>query len=114
MRAYLDEIEEEDDGHWDDWDIAAEPGGVSSPSDGSEPALNFSLAREIRSLRTLLDRIEAGIAAEAEPERLVLPLTRLVESIARTLRIHSGITGGPDDELQDAVNRVFKDLGLDA
>jgi len=38
---------------------------------------------------------------------------RLVESIARTLRIHNTIVGGLEDDLQATVNRVFKDVGWD-
>jgi hypothetical protein len=67
--------------------------------------------REIGTLRWLLTRIEAGIEAEPEPERMVLPLSRLVEPIARTIRIHSGVTGPPEDPWQASVRRVFKERG---
>ena len=55
----------------------------------------------------------ASIDTHLEPERLFLPLTRLVESIARTICIHSGDTGGPEDPIQESIIRVFREIGLD-
>ncbi len=115
MIAFIRELERSEDGDddaWDDWDIPAVPGGRSGPIANTVPdGFDYSLTREIGTLRSLLTRIETGIDAEADPERLVLPLTRLVESIARTIRIHNGVTGGPEDELQAAVDRVFLERG---
>lgn len=35
------------------------------------------------------------------------------DGVARTIRIHSGVTGGPDDALQELITRVFREEGLD-
>ncbi|HEX5166911.1 MAG TPA: hypothetical protein VFV93_16010, partial [Thermomicrobiales bacterium] len=88
------------------------PVALPAGDDDGDDALDFSLAREVGVLRLLLDRLEVLILTEADPERLVLPLTRLVESIARTIRIHSGVTGGPEDDLAGFIARAFDTLNL--
>ena len=112
MIDFVHELENGDDSYWDHWDIPAEPGGRSGPF-AAPTGFDYTLTREIGTLRRLLDRLEAGIETEEEPERLVLPLTRLVESIARTIRIHNGVSGGPDDPIQESIIRVFREMGLD-
>jgi|GEM_PF-5828492 len=74
----------------------------------SQPQVDYSLAREIASMRVLLARIESDIASEENATQLVAPLTRLVESIARTIKAHNAISGGPVDRLDELVSIALR------
>jgi hypothetical protein len=121
MGALVDVPDVDDDGYYDAWDIGAEPGEPSGPFWLAEPAdapparaepLDYSLEREIGTLRALLDRMAGIVGATDDPERLVLPLTRLVEAIARTLRAQALLRGGPETEMSRALNAILEEIGL--
>lgn len=115
MFEFIRELETDDeDSEWDDWDRLPPYQASAAPVEptATKDRLDTTLTREIGSLRRLLTRLEATIDTEEEPDRLVLPLTRLVESIARTIRIHKGVADPAEQEFHDAVTRVFRDKGL--
>jgi hypothetical protein len=109
------DFDEEDDDTWDDRDIPEAPGEVSgpvAPDGGATPVpMSYSLERDVAAMRRLLDRVEGLIDEAVEPDKLVLALCRLVESIARVIRIHHGVSGPPESAWDRSVKRAFAKRG---
>jgi hypothetical protein len=117
-------IETEDDGYWDDWDIAVPPDGRSGPirtagglsghrGRGGQIEVDYTLAREILALRTLLEQVIRGASVVESAAELVSPVTRLVDAIARALRAHAALTGGPDNPISRTLNHILDEIGLE-
>lgn len=73
---------------------------------------DLSLAAEIGALRLVLQRVIAVDALESDPKDLAVTMTRLVDSIVRTIRLQRAISGGQADAIADAVTTVLLELGL--
>lgn len=72
----------------------------------------LSLGAEIGALRLVLQRVIAVDALESDPKDLAVTMTRLVDSITRTIRLQRTLSGGQADTIADAVTTVLLELGL--
>ena len=72
----------------------------------------LSLGAEIGALRLVLQRVVAVDALESDPKDLAVTMTRLVDSITRTIRLQRTLSGGQADAIADAVATVLLELGL--
>ena len=58
-----------------------------------------------------------GSLESADPvavsDRVQQTIEARADAIARTIRIHNGVSGGPDDPIQESIIRVFREMGLD-
>ena len=73
---------------------------------------DLSLGAEIGALRLVLQRVVAVDALESDPKELAVTMTRLVDSITRTIRLQRTLSGGRADAIADAVTTVLLELGL--
>lgn len=73
---------------------------------------DLSLGAEIGALRLVLQRVVAVDALDSDPKDLAVTMTRLVDSIVRTIRLQRTISGGQADAMADAVTTILLELGL--
>lgn len=75
-------------------------------------ASKHSLAAEIGALRLMLQRVVATELLDGDARETTQTITRLVDSIVRTLRMERTLAATFEDDLRAAVTRAFADLGL--